>query len=236
MDAVRERARALGLERKPVVLFDFDGTIADTSNAIIRMARETLEARGYDVDALGDLHALIGPPLFDGFADFCHVPRETAIEITHEYRARFEAEVTADDYPALPGVRELLRALSDRGTRLGVATSRLEGPAREMIRSLDLPPFEVIVGRLEPGRDTKADCIRDALAQLGADSADAVMVGDRRHDVEGAHEIGLPCIAVYTGAAPAGEHEAVGVDVVCRDFREVAAALGVELPQSLQDD
>lgn len=236
MDAVRERARVLGLERKPVVLFDFDGTIADTSKAIIRMARETLEARGYDVDALGDLHALIGPPLFDGFADFCHVPRETAIEITHEYRARFEAEVTADDYPALPGVRELLRALSDCGTRLGVATSRLEGPAREMIRSLDLPPFEVIVGRLEPGRDTKADCIRDALAQLGADPADAVMVGDRRHDVEGAHEIGLSCIAVYTGAAPAGEHEAVGADVVCRDFREVAAALGVELPQSLQDD
>ena len=152
MDAVRERARALGLERKPVVLFDFDGTIADTSKAIIHMARETLEARGYDVDALGDLHALIGPPLFDGFADLCHVPRETAIEITHEYRARFEAEVTADDYPAMPGVRELLRALSDRGTRLGVATSRLEGPAREMIRSLDLPPFEAVVGRLEPGR------------------------------------------------------------------------------------
>lgn len=235
MDDPIGRARALGLDRKPVVLFDFDGTIADTSRAIIRMARETLEARGFDVDALGDLHALIGPPLFDGFADLCHVPRETAIEITYEYRERFESQVTPDDYPALPGVRELLAALAARGTRLAVATSRLEGPAREMVESLGLTMFEAVVGRLEPGRDTKADSIRGALALLGVDASEAVMVGDRRHDVEGAHEVGLPCIAVYTGAAPAGEHESAGADVVCSDFRQVAAALGVELPEEPRD-
>ena len=71
---LRKHARALDSSASRCVCSISTARFADTSKAIIRMARETLEARGYDVDALGDLHALIGPPLFDGFADFCHVP------------------------------------------------------------------------------------------------------------------------------------------------------------------
>lgn len=220
-------AEELHLSERPVVLFDFDGTLADTSPAILRMARMALERLGYDVDAVGDMGSLIGPPLHDGFMELVGVDRPEAERIVDLYRDLFNTLVRPEDYPPLPGVRELLQGLIDDGRRIAVATSRLESMAQSMIAALDLPPFEALVGRLEPGRDTKADCIREALRQLGAGPDDAVMVGDRRHDTLGAHANGIPCIGVYTGTAEPGEHEQAGADVICEGMLEVARVLGV---------
>lgn len=214
---------------RTAVLLDFDGTIADTGTYIMRCAREALIECGYPCQAEGDLHSLIGPPLFNGFADLCHRPLEEGMRITAVYRRIFDKDMSPDYYPVFPGMRELIVALRGQGRQVAVATSRLETTARQMIDFLDLPPFDAIVGRLEPGRDTKAQSIRDAMAQLGAAIDDSVMVGDRFHDVCGAHEQGIPCIGIYTGAADEGEHEQAGADFVAHDVAQLAWALGVEL-------
>ena len=214
---------------RTAVLLDFDGTIADTGTYIMRCAREALVECGYSREAEGDLHSLIGPPLFNGFADLCHQPLEEGMRITAVYRRIFDKDMSPDYYPVFPGMRELIVALRGQGRQVAVATSRLETTAHQMIDFLDLPPFDAIVGRLEPGRDTKAESIRDAMAQLGAAIDDSVMVGDRFHDVHGAHERGIPCIGIYTGAADEGEHERAGADFVAHDVAQLAWALGVEL-------
>ncbi len=214
---------------RTAVLLDFDGTIADTGTYIMRCAREALIECGYPRQAEGDLHSLIGPPLFNGFADLCHRPLEEGMRITAVYRRIFDKDMSPDYYPVFPGMRELIVALRGQGRQVAVATSRLETTARQMIDFLGLPPFDAIVGRLEPGRDTKAESIRDAMAQLGAAIDDSVMVGDRFHDVCGAHEQGIPCIGIYTGAADEGEHERAGADFVAHDVAQLAWALGVEL-------
>lgn len=214
---------------RSVVLLDFDGTIADTGPYIMRCARRALIECGYPNEAAGDLRCLIGPPLFNGFADLCHRPLEEGKRITFVYRRIFDTEAPPEYYPVFPGMRELIAGLHKQGRRVAVATSRLEETARYLIGTLDLPNFDAIVGRLEPGRDTKSESIRDALCQLGASPRDAVMVGDRLHDVLGAHEQGVSCIGVYTGGADEGEHERAGADFVAHDVAQVACALGVEL-------
>ena len=214
---------------RSAVLLDFDGTIADTGTFIMRCAREALIECGYPREAEGDLHSLIGPPLCNGFADLCHQSLEEGIRITEVYRRIFDGDMSPDYYPVFPGMRELIAGLHEQGRRVAVATSRLETTACQMIDSLNLPPFDAVVGRLEPGRDTKAESIRDAMTQLGATIDDSVMVGDRFHDVRGAHEQGIPCIGIYTGAADEGEHERAGADFAAHDVAELAWALGVEL-------
>lgn len=211
------------------VLLDFDGTIADTGSYILRCAHRALLECGYPEEAESDLRCLIGPPLFNGFSDLCHKPLEEGKRITAVFRRLFDEDMSPDYYPVFPGMRELIAALHGQGRQVAVATSRLETTACKMIDSLDLPPFDAIVGRLEPGRDTKAESIRDAMAQLGASIDGSVMVGDRFHDVHGAHEQGIPCIGIYTGAADEGEHERAGADFVAHDVTELAWALGVEL-------
>ena len=218
-------AGSFDIGRYPVVLFDFDGTLADTGMAVMRTAAAVLRDRGIE-SAESDLRKMIGPPLVVGFRDVFGVPQSMAEELTAAYRERFAREVTVADFPPIPGVPDLLRALHAQGRRLAVATSRKEESALQMIGDLGWTPlFEAIAGMHEPERLTKADSIRRALAQLGVQPADAVMIGDRFHDVEGASEAGCAVIGVYTGAALAGEHDAA--DAACRSMDEVAALLGV---------
>lgn len=213
--------------QRPVVLFDFDGTIADTSRAVFISARKTLHARGLTDDEIGDLGRMVGPPLRESFHDFWGFTREESEVLCEEYRAFFN-ELTAEDYPVFDGMRELLDELRARDRRMAVATSRMEDKAREMLVELGLDQFEFVVGMNPPeGRCVKADSIRDALALLGARPDESVMVGDRRHDVEGAHEQGVPCIGIYAGAAVPGEHEEAGAECVVHSVDELARAFGL---------
>lgn len=219
------QAGRFGIDRYPVVLFDFDGTLADTGMAVMRTAAAVLRERGIE-PAEDDLRKMIGPPLVVGFRDVFGVTQPVAEGLTAAYRERFAREVTVADFPPIPGAPELLRALQAQGRRLAVATSRKEESARQMIDQLGWTPlFEAIAGMHEPERLTKADSIRGVLAQLGVRPVDAVMIGDRFHDIEGAREVGCAVIGVYTGAAVAGEHDAA--DAACRSMAEVAALLGV---------
>lgn len=213
------------LRDRSVVLFDFDGTLADTGGAVMRTARAVLRARGIEpTDA--DLRKLLGPPLVLGFEHAFGVTHDTALSLTQEYRELFDKTVTPSDFPPIDDVPFLLDRLTLAGRRMSIATSRKESGARSMVDQLGWTDrFECVMGLNEPVRLTKADSIRDALEYMGVDAADVVMVGDRLNDIEGAHACGVPCIGVYTGAAQPGEHDAA--DVSCGSMLEVARVLGV---------
>lgn len=215
---------------KPVVIFDFDGTLADTGPTVLKIGAYALEKHGYRLDEVNDLRLLIGPPLEDGFMQVAGIDRDTARELVETYRVAFANQVKPGDYPPFPGIPELLDALVAHGHKIAVATSRLERSAQAMISSLPFPPFDACSGRLEPGRHTKAECIRACLDALGARPGDAVMVGDRHHDVEGAHEVGIPCIGVARDGQAVQELCTARADAVCADSWELAALLGVEIP------
>ena len=213
----------------PVVLFDFDGTVADTAHAVITSTRLTLAARGFTPEEMGDLRRMIGPPLRDSFREFYGFSAEEAEVVADEYREHFNT-MSAADYPVFPGMRELLDALVARGKRLAVATSRAERKAKTMAAELGLTQFEAVVG-MDPAqsRCVKADSVRDALKMLDVDPSEAVMVGDRRHDIEGAHAMGVPAIGIYTGGAISGEHEQAGADAVAHSVDELAALFDIDV-------
>lgn len=214
------------LALKPVVLFDFDGTVADTQPAIFRSVREVLSRRGYDLSD-DQLRPLIGPPLEEGIRLVCDIDADGAREVAVEYRALFERTVTADEIPVFPGMRELLDALRSRGRRIAVATSRIESATKDLIAMLGVTQFHAIAGRVPGVRYSKAESISAALDLLDASPDQAVMIGDRKYDVLGAAALGIPCIGLYSGAAEAGELEGAGAVAVCRSIDELASLLGV---------
>ena len=72
---------ALQLCERPVVLFDFDGTVADTGRAVMTSTRKTLAARGFSEAQMGDLRRMIGPPLWKSFHDFYGFSREESLVV-----------------------------------------------------------------------------------------------------------------------------------------------------------
>lgn len=94
---------ALQLCERPVVLFDFDGTVADTGRAVMTSTRKTLSARGFSEAQMGDLRRMIGPPLWKSFHDFYGFSREESLVVADEYRAFFD-ELGPEEYPVFNGV------------------------------------------------------------------------------------------------------------------------------------
>lgn len=89
---------ALEIGKRPVVLFDFDGTVADTGRAVMTSTRKTLAARGFSEAQMGDLRRMIGPPLWKSFHDFYGFSREESLVVADEYRAFFD-ELGPEEYP-----------------------------------------------------------------------------------------------------------------------------------------
>lgn len=191
------------------LFFDLDGTLTDPMQGITRSVRYALRHFGIEVADLRELTLFIGPPLADSFKErygMTDTEAETAVAKYREYYAPkgiFENEV-------YPGIPSLLADTAAAGCVNVMATSKPTPFARQIAAHFGLEPyFRLISGStLDGRRTTKADVIRHALGELEIAPREAVMIGDRRYDVEGAAETGLDSIAAAWGYAQPGELEA----------------------------
>ena len=203
------------------ILFDLDGTLTDSQEGITRCVQYALAHFGIEVEDLSTLRKFIGPPLTESFKAFYGMDEHDAHVGLMKYRERF-LDVGWAENAVYPGVEALVQKLRGAGKRLLLATSKPEAQARRIMEHFGLAPyFEHICGPgpNDPDHYGKAEVIRDALARAGiTGAAGVIMVGDRRHDVEGAHKMGLPCIGVLYGYGSREELEKSGAEFVAEDM------------------
>lgn len=207
------------------VLFDLDGTLTDPKVGITTAVARALAAFGIrrEPDELTDF---IGPPLEESFMGGYGMTEEQAAEAVQEYRAYYNVTGWLENVP-YEGIAAFLAALKERGKMLLVATSKPEALARRILEHFELADyFSLICGaHPERGPSKKADVVAEALARSGAEKGCAVMVGDRKHDVIGARENGIPCVGVLYGYGSREELESAGAAAVAADLNELLALL-----------
>ncbi|MCU1508558.1 MAG: family hydrolase [Glaciihabitans sp.] len=198
------------------VLFDLDGTIVDSAPGITATLAWTFEQLQLPIPTPADLLAYVGPPILDSFRDISHLSPEVAAGALAIYRERY-LRFGVQDAAAFPGLREVLVAVREAGIPISLATSKPERPAKAILAELGfLDLFDVITGASEDEvRSAKKDVVAEALVRLaarGVDISRPVLVGDRKHDVEGAAANGVPTIFVEWGyGAPAEQAGAVAI-------------------------
>ena len=203
--------------RYQTILFDLDGTLTDPGEGITNSVMHSLTYYGISVADRRDLYDFIGPPLHESYMRKFGMDEKTALEAVEYYReyfgvkGMFENEVYA-------GIEDLLRQLRDSGKQLLVATSKPSVFAVPILEHFGLAKyFHHICGALlhPPQGYGKADVIRDALERAGVtDLSTVVMVGDRKHDIIGAHKNNISAIGVLYGYGDRAEHEAYGADFI----------------------
>ena len=216
----------MDLRDRSVVIFDFDGTIADTLPSIVRVAESVLREHGVAEADLARVPQLVGPPFPQAFSLVFGMDEDEAREVTRVYRERY-ALLGAAGWPAIEGMGELIRDLDAVGRRLGVASSKRMPLVRQGLTDEGLiGHFDVVVGKRSDDELSKAAAIREVIESLGVTTEDAVMVGDRRFDVEAAREAGVPCVGVlFGGTADRSELEGAGACVVAERVDDLRSIL-----------
>lgn len=197
-----------------VVLFDVDGTLVDSADAVASTISYALSVMGLPGKSVDELRKYVGPPLWDTFAEYGLTPEETE-QAVQAYRARYR-EIFLDP-PLFPGIRPALEKLHAAGLPLATATSKYVVMAEKQMEYLGLDTlFAVIAGAPPTPGSTKESVIREALErleQMGHDVSRPVLVGDRIFDVEGAHNVGIPVIGVKWGYEQPGEFDTADANV-----------------------
>lgn len=205
-----------------IILFDLDGTLTDSAEGIVKCGQYMQEKMGLPVSKYEDLLFLVGPPLKALFQSDFGMTAEDADRALAFYRERYST-VGLFENEVYDGIPELLAALVEKGKRLAVATSKKQASAIRILEHFDIAKyFEVIGGDDQnAGRDTKAKVIAYVLEELQADMKDVIMVGDRKYDIEGAHAIGLPCVAVEYGYGNMQEFTEYEADVIVATVEDI---------------
>ncbi|MEZ5205126.1 MAG: HAD hydrolase-like protein [Acidimicrobiales bacterium] len=195
------------------MLFDLDGTITDPEVGITGSFRHALDAVGHPVADDADLRWVIGPSIAESLDRF-GLPAELHDEVVARYRARLR-DVGLAQAVLHDGMVDVLDALRSDGVRLALASAKMIDMGEATLEQFGLlDRFDLVAGTLADGLPrTKAQIVAGALAGLGhPDPATVAMVGDRRHDVEGARANGCIAVAVSWGFAAPDEHDPLPPD------------------------
>jgi HAD superfamily hydrolase (TIGR01509 family) len=192
------------------LIFDVDGTLAETEEAHRRSFNEAFAAFGvdwcWDKELYRELLQVTGGK--ERLQHYINVwkPRGSEMvlarfaEVYEESSARYAAFVKAGGAPARPGVRRLITEAHERGVRLAIATTSLRESVdvvlRAMFGEVGLSWFAAIVaGDVVAHKKPAPDVYRFALETLGCDPGSCVAIEDSENGVKAARAAGLPVLA-----------------------------------------
>lgn len=207
------------------ILFDLDGTIVESGPSIMASIRYALaEIDGPELDEAA-LRSFIGPPLRVSFRDIAGLHGDKLEQVVQIYidHQLSQGIASVEAYPHIP---QLVKELHAAEVPMAIATSKRTGNAKLVLENVELIDYFHIVSGSEPGRMEKRHSIetaRIALKDAGIDLNDAVMVGDRIHDIEGASHFNMRCIAVTWGYGTSDEW--ARADATAHSVHELRALL-----------
>ena len=186
--------------RYPFVVFDWDGTLADSTAVIKRALQRSAEDLGYPIPTDAQASFIIGMGLRPALEHAIPTLREEDLtRLTDRFRHHFivgENEIVLFD-----GVPEMLAALKARGHSLAVATGKSRKGLDRAFDTLGLREYFVASRCADEGFSKPHPGMLHALFDItGMTASDAVMIGDTTHDLQLAENAGTAAIGVTYGA------------------------------------
>ena len=209
------------------IYFDFDGTLADTTEGIVRCTMATLEQLGLPASTPERIRSVIGLPLTGCFARGTDTPPERIEEACATYRKLFN-EIAVPYTTLYPGTKETLAELQARGLQLALCTSRSNNSLNALLQVLGIRSyFSAIVTNQDVTHPKPApDIALLALERMGAQADETLVVGDTVFDLQMGRAAGCRTCGVTWGNQDRAQLQAEAPDLIIDEFRELFAHLG----------
>ena len=178
-------------------VFDLDGTLSDPLEGMLASINHALESITYQPVSAAQMRLHIGPPLELTLAEFAGTDDEETIRLLIErYRSHYKETGYAQN-SLYPGIVDFLQELASRELPMGVCTAKTAPVAIRILEHFGIDHYFGFVSGGDVGI-TKSSQLEKLLAE-GAIDEYALMLGDRRYDLEAAHANRLRCCAVSWG-------------------------------------
>ncbi len=190
---------------KPLLVFDLDGTLAETAGDLISTLNVILTREGLRKLPMEEARPMIGAGMRTlirrGFAaDEVALSDARLEELFSAFLAHYEDHI-ADETRLYPGVVEALDRFAAAGWGFAVCTNKLEKTSVHLLTALGVADrFAAICGQNTFAvSKPHGDALRFTIARAGGDVKRAIMVGDSKTDIDTARNAGVPVVAMTFG-------------------------------------
>lgn len=208
--------------RYDAVIFDFDGTICDTGEGILKSAKYALDAFGIESPDYTELTCFIGPPLLITFQERFGADPATADELVKKFRERytnkgiFESEL-------YDGIKALLAKLKKYGVKIGIASSKPQDYIETLLERFGIKSyFDAICGvTFTADCESKTSIIARCQKELDIAGNKCIMVGDKKYDIDGTKANIIDSVGVLWGYGTKFEHIEAGAKYIAEKIDDI---------------
>lgn len=204
------------------VLFDFDGTFADTGEGIFACVQYAVNALGKEPLSDETLRTFIGPPIFDSFKRELNITDEESLFAVEKYRELY-SQSGIYKFRIYPGTLELIKKLKESGMKFAVASSKPKNFIERIIDYLEIRSLVDCVScpESDKAKDDKSILINRAVDILCVEKSRTLMVGDRHFDINGANRAGVESVGVTYGYGSEEELLNAGATYIAHNTEEL---------------
>ena len=209
-----------------LVVFDCDGTLVDSQGLIHAALAASFEGEGFQAPTREEARRVVGLKLIEAVSAIATARGE---ELTEDAAERLKQGYLSaypdlrrqyeDAEPLFPGTREVLERLRDAGAIIGMATGKSRRGVDHILDLHGLESFFDVIRTADDGPSKPHPFIlQDAMAQMGVNAGETVVIGDTSFDIVMARQAGAWGIGVSWGYHPHTELIHHGADVVIEEF------------------
>lgn len=180
------------------IFFDFDGTLVNTVEGTAASAKYALEQFSINTDNIENLGKIFcGPPLRESFSKF--ELSEDDIKSAITVYKKYQAENTIELSKIYDGIKELLENLKNLGKSLNVVTLKSKETTINILKYLDIYKyFDNVIGMCDEfPNQNKKEMLKYVTDRIDSDKA--IMIGDRKSDIEAGNYCKIDTLAVLYG-------------------------------------
>ena len=210
-----------------LIVFDFDGTLADTEALITQTMQKTIEALHLEPRSREQCRAMIGLPLKETFMRLIPMTGEMGDRCVDTYNQIFGRDNRPGVVRLFPHVADTLAALYAHGYTLTIATSRHRESLMEFLQGMQIDTYFRYIVTVSDVAQAKPhpDMVLQTMEYLSIAPADTLMVGDAVYDIQMGHNAGVHTCGVTYGNGTRADMVACQADHIIDDFGQLGSLL-----------
>lgn len=197
------------MNRYNLVIFDLDGTLADTSPGIYNSIRYVQNMLNLHPITDEQMRSHIGPPMEESYNRNFGLTGDD-LKKAVEYHKEYAIKQGYKELKLYDGIAELIDALKLSGIKMAIVTLKAQTTAIKIFDALRLSDkFDIIIGADPAILRTKSQMLEYCMETLRVNKRETVLIGDSRYDAMGAFDAGIDFVAVTYGFGFSSKYEAM---------------------------